>query len=229
MDLEDISKIENRLINIAVTRIVDGQNDLTEFIRRQQFLQYIQSNKLQYNGICQCFYDYAFRLFVFYVGEAEYRLKKSLLTTVFKVVFKKLLGDSFFEMVNEERHKHYRTATAKINKYLHKMMVLLLDESIITQEEYRVLRGIFLKETHVWYSLMPISIGKDGNQESFIHVLKYMDKDVVNRHFKEKYNNAPLLRYPCKGDFYCIFMDAVRNNDNAMFMENFYDTPDKFL
>lgn len=224
-----INRLDDIIVNLAVNKITNKQHDFTEYLRRLELLKYVQDNKLVFGDIRQCIYDYTFKLFVFYIGEAEYKSQGNGVQKLLKGIGSKLKGGFFMEAIGEEYYRLYRTATAKLNIYIQKTILLLLEEEVISQEESLVLCDTFLKETHVWYSLMPLQINKKGKRCNFVNALKSVDKKLLNQYFNEKYERNPLLQNPCKGDYYRILMATLKIDSNIMFMESFYDTPNKIL
>lgn len=231
MDIRELlsSRLENILVNLTVDKCTSMQNDLTEYSRRLWLLKYIQNNKLVFEEIRQCMYDYTFKLFIFYFGEAEYNSYRNGTLKILKGIGSKFMSGSFSDAIGEEYYKLYRTATAKLNIYIQKTILLLLDEGAITHEESHILCDTFLKETHVWYSLMPLQINSNGTQCSFVRALTSVDKKQLNQYFNEKYVGDALLQNPCKGDYYRMLMVTLNANSNIMFMESFYDVPNKML
>lgn len=231
MDVRELLsfRLENILVNLAVDKCTSMQNDITEYSRRLELLNYIQSNKLMFEEIRQCMCDYTFKLFIFYFGEAEYNSYRNGVLKLLKGIGSKFMGESFSDAIGEEYYKLYRTTTAKLNIYIQKTILLLLDEGAITHEESHILCDTFLKETHVWYSLMPLQINPNGTQCTFVRALTSVDKKQLNKYFNEKYARISLLQNPCKGNYYRMLMVTLNANSNIMFTESFYDVPNKML
>lgn len=72
---------------------------------------------------------------------------------------------------------------------------------------------------------MPLPFGPNGELCTFAHALTSVDKKQVNQRFDKKYTGMPLLQHPCKGDYYRILMDTIKDDSNIMFMKNIYSTP----
>ena len=230
MDIWEILavRLEKVLVDLVVEKTMDQFNGLVEKCRLLGWVGHIQDNRLPFDDIVTCMYEYAFGLYIFYIGEAESRYKKHAKGSVMKAFCCKMMGRPILDTMGEEYYKYYRTATAKINTSLYQAIVALLEAAVITQDQSLELCDKFLKETHVWYSLMPIAIGGDGKQDSFIHVIQHTDPTVINRYFTAKYKDV-LLQTPCKGDFYRLFKAVAMNDSNILFTESFYDTPNKIL
>lgn len=222
------SKIERMLANLLADKCMQLLDDAYEERRLAELKEYVEKGNLDFDNIEICLYEYAFRIYIRYIGEAEYRYSKlrNPWLALVKGFAYKIQGKSFGDAFGEERNKFYRAATAKINCYLFKVINLLLDEKFVTQEQGLILGDTFLKETHVWYTLMPISIG--NAKRSFIEVLRQLDKNEINKHFSEKYGNETLLGKPCKG-YYKNIMKIINNDAKILFMEYFYETENKLL
>lgn len=227
MDIRELlfSRLDSVLINLAVDKSMSKLNAFTEKARRLELQKYVQDNELSFEEICGCMYDYTFKLFIYFLGEAEYKNRKNTVSKLLKGIGAKLKGESFLDTIGEEYYKPYRTATAKLNIYIHKTILLLLDEGTISQEESVALCDTFLQKTHVGYSIMPLPFGPNGELCTFVHALTSVDKKQVNQCFDEKYIGMPLLQHPCKGNYYRILMDAVKDDSNILFMENIYNKP----
>lgn len=225
MDIRELllSRLDSVLINLAVDKSMSKLNAFTEKVRRLELQKYVQDDGLSFEEIRGCMYDYTFKLFIYYLSEAEYKNHKNVVSKLLKGIGAKLMGGSFLDTIGEEYYKLYRTATAKLNIYIQKTILLLLDEGSISQEESLALCDTFLQETHVGYSIMPLPFGSNGELCTFAHALTSVDKKQVNQRFDEKYTGMPLLQHPCKGDYYRILMDAIKDDSNIMFMKNIYN------
>lgn len=227
MDIRELlfSRLDSVLINLAVDKSMSKLNDFTEKVRRIELQQYVQGKELSFEEIRGCMYDYTFKLFIYYLGEAEYKNHTRAVSKLLKGIGAKLAGGSFFDTIGEEYYKLYRIATAKLNIYIYKTILLLLDEGAISQEESLSLCDTFLQKTHVGYSVMPLPVGQKGELCTFVHALTSVDKELVNQRFNEKYAGMPLLQHPCKGDYYRILMDTIKDDSNIMFMKSIYNAP----
>lgn len=146
MDIRELplSRLDSVLINLAVDKSMSKLNAFTEKVRRLELQKYVQNNELSFEEIRGCMYDYTFKLFIYYLGEVEYKNHKNAVSKLLKGIGAKLMGGSFLDTIGEEYYKLYRTATAKLNIYIQKTILLLLDEGSISQEESLALCDTFL-------------------------------------------------------------------------------------
>ncbi len=121
MDIREllISRLDSILINLAVDKSMSKLNAFTEKVRRLELQKYVQDNELSFEEIRGCMYDYTFKLFIYYLGEAEYKNHKNAVSKLLKGIGAKLMGDSFLDTISEEYYKLSRIATAKLNVYIH--------------------------------------------------------------------------------------------------------------
>lgn len=204
--------ITNFTVGLLTDKIMNGLNSLFQKNRVQQLVEYISINQLNHEDIIKILRDLAFCLYFERIGNAQYKVSQSPLTSLFAGLKYKVQGKSFFEGCVAPIYQRYRTATREINTTLIYFINKMVESNIISDEIAYSLDKLFLWPTHVDYEEMIFDDAFDNN--SFIDTLRKYDKAFINKYFSQKYPNIISMRHPCNGDNYKSYIRQL-GRDNV--------------
>lgn len=217
--------ITNISVGYLTDKIMNGLDSMFQKSRALNLVDYIISKNLSVNQISEVIRDLTFCLYFEYVGNTQYKVSQSPISSLLSGVKYKILGKSFLEGCVEPIYQRYRDATKKINLALIYFISKLVVAEVITDDEALELDKIYLHPTHVDYEEM--TFNPRFGTLSFIDTLRKFSDVELNQYFFDKYADITGMKNPCKGDNYKSYMRFLRRDNVQEGNRCFYGIEDE--